>query len=372
MPRALVTGGAGLIGSHLVDLLLDQGWEVRLLDNLEPLTHAGGPPDWVPAEAESIWGDVSDPAVLPAALDGVETVFHLAAYGGLMPEIARFVEANCLGTARLLEAIRDRRLPVRKLVLASSQVVYVEGAVDCVRHGLQFPPRRSAADLAAGRFEVPCPVCGGPVRPALTPESAPVAGGTVYALTKLDQERLTEIWSAQTGIPTVALRFPCTYGSRQSPRNPYTGVISIFATRLLNGLPPLLYEDGRQTRDVCHARDVARACLVAAGSGHLDGRAVNVGSGQATSVRELAEATADAVEVDMAPELTGLHRPGDLRALVPDVGLIRAAGFTPSISLAEGLAEYVGWLRDRRDAEDRFAAAVAAQRARGMVRAMTA
>ncbi len=366
--HALVTGGAGLIGSHLADLLLAEGWRVRILDNLESQTHAGRVPPWIPAGAELVRGDVRDQETLAQALDGVGTVFHLAAYGGYMPEMAKFVEVNSLGTARLLETIRDQRPQVAKVVVASSQAVHVEGAVECAVHGLRFPPRRASSRLAAGLFAVPCPVCGGAAAPALTPERAPTGGDTVYALTKVDQEKLTLAWSAQVGIPAVALRFACTYGPRQSVFNPYTGVIAVFCTRLLNGLAPFLYEDGEQTRDLCHVADVAAACLRAAETDRLDGLAVNVGTGRATSIRRLALALADLLEVKIEPEIPGVYRPGEMRALTPDTSLAAGAGIEASTRLETGLATYVDWLRAEPVAvEERFGASLAVLRSKGMV-----
>ena len=349
-----MTGGAGLIGSHLADLLVTEGWDVRILDNLEPQTHGEGKPAWINPSAEFVLGDVRDPAGLAAALEGVDTVFHLAAYGGYMPEIAKFVDVNSVGTARLLETIRDRNLPVSKVVVASSQAVYLEGAVECRLHGVRYPPGRDVAAMAAGRFAVTCPVCGGPTRSVATPESAPTGGETVYALTKLDQERLTLTWARQVGIPAVALRFACTFGPRQSVFNPYTGVISIFCGRLMNGLAPVLYEDGEQTRDLCYVGDIARACHMAAESDRWDGLAVNIGTGRPTSVRRLAEAIADVLETRIAPEVPGAYRPGEMRALTPEISVALAGGFQPEVSLEDGLRRYVTWLRERGPVADRF------------------
>ncbi|TME14796.1 MAG: NAD-dependent epimerase/dehydratase family protein [Chloroflexi bacterium] len=356
MPRrfALVTGGAGLIGSHLVDLLVAEGWKVRVLDNLEPQTHSRGEPGWLNPGAEFVLGDVRDPAALGPALDTVDTVFHLAAYGGYMPEIGKFIDVNSLGTARLLEVIRDRALPVRKLIVASSQAVYIEGSVSCPVHGTSNPPPRAETALAAGRFAVPCPVCGRAAESVPTPESAPIGGETVYALTKLDQERLTLNWSRQVGIPAVALRFACTYGPRQSLFNPYTGVIAVFCSRLVNGLPPILYEDGEQTRDLCYVGDVARACLLAAESHRLDGLAVNIGTGYPTSVRRLAEVLLDLLDSRTGMEIPGAYRPGEMRALTPDIAVAVAAGYEPTVTLEEGLVRYVAWLSEQGPIEERF------------------
>jgi len=269
--RALVTGGAGLIGSHLVDLLVREGWRVRILDNLEPNTHKLGQPAWVNPDAEFVLGDIRDRATVTSALQDIDIVFHEAAYGGYMPEIAKYVEVNSFGTALLLEVIRENGMPVRKIVVASSQAVYSEGAAECPEHGLVFPAVRPVEQLRRGDWSVHCPICDQSTTSVPTPESAPVGGETVYGLTKVDQEKLVLLWGRQMGVPTVALRYSCTYGPRQSIFNPYTGVIAIFCTRLLNDLPPVLYEDGEQTRDFSFVEDIARANLLAATTDKLDG-----------------------------------------------------------------------------------------------------
>ncbi len=368
-PLALVTGGAGLIGSHVVDLLLAEGWAVRVLDNLEPVTHGGAAPAWLAPGAAFVRGDVRDRDAVRGALEGVEAVVHQAAYGGYMPEIAKFVEVNSLGTAHLLEIIRDERLPVRKVVVASSQAVYPEGAGLCPAHGRVFPGPRPIERMAAGRFAVACPACGLDTEPVATPESAPTGGENTYAITKVDQERLTLAWSRQTGIPAVALRYSCTYGPRQSLRNPYTGLIAIVATRLLNGLAPVLYEDGRQTRDLVFVEDVARANLAALTGDALDGRAVNVGSGRGTEVREVAAIVGEALGIGIAPEIRGEFRPGEMRHLTSDIGLARSAGWSPTVPLERGIARYVEWIAGQGDVREYFAAAERGLRERGIVRA---
>jgi dTDP-L-rhamnose 4-epimerase len=342
--RALVTGGAGLIGSHIVDLLLSEGWLVRILDNLEPQTHRNGKPGWVPPNAEFLPGDIRDPVAIRQALEGIDVVFHEAAYGGYMPEIAKYVDVNSLGTARLLETIRDERLPIKKVIVASSQAVYTEGAGWCATHGLVFPEARPPGRMAAGDFSVRCPRCDRETISKPTPESAPLGGETVYGLTKVDQERLTLNWGRQTGVPTVALRYSCTYGPRQSIFNPYTGVIAIFATRLLNNLAPVLFEDGAQTRDFADVQDVAVANLLAATSDRLDGQAVNIGSGKATSIQRLALLLADALDIEIGPIRRGEFRPGEMRHLISDITLARSAGFAPEVELADGIDRYLGWV----------------------------
>src|SRR3954466_3627075 len=365
--RALVTGGAGLIGSHVADLLRRGGWSVRGLGNLGPQTHRAGKPAWVSDESEFIEGDVVDRATITAALEDIDVVFHQAAYGGYMPEIAKYVQVNSFGTAQMLEVIREQNLPVKKIVVASSQAVYSEGAGLCAEHGLVFPDVRPVAQLQVGDWTVKCPVCGAVTTSAPTPERAPVGGETVYGLTKVDQEKLVLLWGKQIGIPTVALRYSCTYGPRQSIFNPYTGVIAIFCTRLLNSLPPVLYEDGEQTRDFSFVEDIARANLLAAESEKLDGHAVNVGSGKGVPIREVAEQISDALGIRIAAEAKGEFRPGEMRHLTSDTERIRAAGYTPQVDLATGIRRYLDWIRQQSDVRDYFSEAAEILRSKGIV-----
>jgi dTDP-L-rhamnose 4-epimerase len=368
--RALVTGGAGLIGSHIVDLLLEEGWTVRILDNLEPQTHKHGKPAWVNPAAEFRLGNVQDYETMQAALEDIDVVFHEAAYGGYMPEMAKYVLVNSFGTAQMLEIIRDHKLPISKVIVASSQAVYSEGAARCAEHGNVTPLLRPAEQLRSGDFSVHCPVCGKATMSIPTPESTPGGGETVYALTKVDQERLVLLWGKQTGIPTVALRYSCTYGPRQSLFNPYTGVIAIFCTRLLNHQPPILYEDGGQTRDLCFVEDIARANLLIATTDKLDGLPVNVGSGRATSVRDLAAIIADQLGISLAPLARGEFRPGEIRSLISDISRIRTIGYEPRTTLEQGIARYIAWIKTQGAIEDYFARAEAGLRAKGIVRSV--
>src|SRR5262249_55754619 len=343
--RALVTGGAGLIGSHVTDLLVREGWKVRVLDNLEPNTHKRGKPDWINPQAEFIEGDMRDRETITAVLNKIDIVFHQAAYGGYMPEISKYVHVNSLGTAQMLEVIREKKMPIQKIIVASSQAVYSEGAGSCPKHGLVFPTVRPVAQLQTGDWEVHCPMCGAITKSAPTPENAPVGGETVYGLTKVDQERLVLLWGQQVGIPTVALRYSCTYGPRQSIFNPYTGVIAIFCTRLLNNLAPILYEDGEQTRDFSFVEDIARANLLATETDKLDGLPVKIGSAWGTPIHEIAEHLADILKIDIAPETNEEFRPGEMRHLTSDTTLARSAGYKPTVDLSEGIARYIDWIR---------------------------
>jgi dTDP-L-rhamnose 4-epimerase len=365
--RALVTGGAGLIGSHVADLLQREGWQVRILDNLEPQTHRHGKPAWIRDDVEFIEGDVADRETITRALNDIDVVFHQAAYGGYMPEIAKYVRVNSFGTAQMLEIIREKNLPIKKIVVASSQAVYSEGATTCSTDGLVFPEVRPLAQLQKGDWQVHCPICGAVTTTAPTPERAPVGGETVYGLTKVDQEKLVLLWGKQIGIPTVALRYSCTYGPRQSIFNPYTGVIAIFCTRLLNDLPPVFYEDGEQTRDMSFVEDIARANLLAAESDQLDGLPVNVGSGAGVSIRKIAEQISDALGIHIAPEVNGEFRPGEMRHLTSDTARIRAAGYAPQVDLAAGIRRYLDWIRQQSDVRDYFSEAANILRSKGIV-----
>ena len=365
--HALVTGGAGLIGSHVADLLRGDGWSVRVLDNLEPQTHRKGKPAWIGNDVEFIEGDVADRETITAALNNIDVVFHQAAYGGYMPEIAKYVRVNSFGTAQMLEIIREQNLPIKKIVVASSQAVYSEGAATCPEHGLVFPDVRPVEQLQRGDWSVHCPICQAVTKSAPTPERAPVGGETVYGLTKVDQEKLVLLWGKQIGIPTVALRYSCTYGPRQSIFNPYTGVIAIFCTRLLNDLPPVLYEDGEQTRDFSFVEDIARANLLAAKSDKLDGLPVNVGSGEGVSIRKIAEQISDALDIRIAPEVNNEFRPGEMRHLTSAIDRIRAAGYAPQVDLATGIRRYLDWIRQQTDVRDYFSEAANILRSKGIV-----
>ena len=365
--RALVTGGAGLIGSHVADLLVREGWRVRILDNLEPNTHRRGKPAWINRDAEFVHGDLRDRATIENALSDVDIVFHQAAYGGYMPEMAKYVQVNSFGTAQMLEIIREKNLPIKKVIVASSQAVYSEGAGECSKHGLVFPKVRPVEQLQRGDWSVRCPICHQPTTSVATPEEAPVGGETVYGLTKVDQEKLVLLWGKQVGIPAVALRYSCTYGPRQSIFNPYTGVIAIFCTRLLNNLSPVLYEDGEQTRDFSFVEDIARANLLAATTDALDGRPVNVGSEKGVTVREIAQRISDALGIRIAPEINGEFRPGEMRHLISGTDTIRGAGYVPQVGLAEGIDRYLDWIRSQSDVRDYFSEASETLRNKGIV-----
>ena len=365
----LITGGAGFIGSHLADELLAQGHRVRALDSLVEQVH--GPaarPTYLDPDVELVVGDVRDADAVGRALHGVDSVVHLAARVGVgqsMYELAEYAGANTSGTAVLLQAILDR--PVRKLLVASSMSVYGEGAY-IARDGQSVAARERTPEQLADSVWDPLDDVGRPLLPVATPETKQPALSSVYALTKYDQERLCLIFGAAYTIPTVALRFFNTYGPRQALSNPYTGVLAIFASRLLNDRPPFVFEDGHQRRDFVSVRDVARACRLALEQDGADGRAVNVGTGRDVSVLEIAAKLADVLDTDVEPEVTGKYRAGDVRHCYADVSLARELlGYEAQVDLEDGMAELAGWLEGQ-VADDRVDSATAELAARGLTR----
>jgi len=359
-----VTGGAGFIGSHLADELLERGDRVRILDSLVEQVHRGVEwPGYLSEDAELIVGDVRDRALVREALADVDAVVHLAARVGVgqsMYEIDEYVSANTHGTAVLLEALLDH--PVRKLVVASSMSIYGEGRY------LPVPAaERRRADLEARRWD-PRGADGRELTPQPTPESKECANSSVYALTKYDQERLCLLFGEAYGIPTVALRFFNVYGPRQALSNPYTGVLAIFAARLLNGKAPLVYEDGEQRRDFVNVKDVARALALALERDGADGLPVNIGSGRSVSVNEIARELAAVLGSSIEPELTGKYRAGDIRHCFADISRARETlGFEPGVSLEAGMTELAEWL-ETQTASDGVEAAAADLEARGLAR----
>jgi dTDP-L-rhamnose 4-epimerase len=362
--RILVTGGAGFIGSHVADELLVAGYDVRVLDALVQQVHGDSQrPDYLRQEAELIAGDVRNADVVRGALEGVDAVLHLAARVGVaqsMYEQAEYAAANTLGTAVLLEALLEH--PVRKLVVASSMSIYGEGAYEPVP-----AVARTRGHLERGDWE-PRGAGGEELRPVPTPETKEPALASVYALTKYDQERLCLLFGSAYEVPTVALRLFGVYGPRQALSNPYTGVLAIFASRLLNDRPPVVYEDGAQLRDFVHAADVARAFRLALERNEADGRALNAGSGHSVSVGELATGLARLLGKQIEPELPGTFRAGDIRHCFADVSLARELlGFEAQVALDDGLAELAAWL-ETQPATDRFDRAAAELAERGLTR----
>ena len=351
--RVLVSGGAGFIGSHTVDLLLAEGHEVRVLDSLDSQVHGSDPrrPGYLHPDAELHVGDVRDRDAVRRALAGVDAVMHLAAAVGVgqsMYEIERYVSVNSIGAAVLLEELVERRRDLRRVVVASSMSIYGEGSY-CDAEGVAVDAvPRPDEQLAARRFEL-CDAAGRPLRPLPTPESKRLAPTSVYAVTKRDHEELFLAVGRAYDIPTVALRYFNTYGPRQALSNPYTGVVAIFSAQLLNDKPPPIYEDGLQSRDFIHVADIARANVLALEREQAVGQVFNVGTGRATSVREVAETLTRLLGTRVEAEVSGRFRAGDIRHCYADgTAIERELGFRAETPLDEGLTGLLDWLRGQR------------------------
>ncbi len=355
--NVLITGGAGFIGSHLTDELLAAGYRVRILDSLIEQVHGHGciRPDYLAPEAELLVGDVRDPQAVAAALEGMDAVVHLAALVGVgqsMYQIRDYVDVNETGTATLLQALIAR--PVQRLLVASSMSVYGEGLYRRPDGRVSWGGEREAARLRAGAWEM-FDADGTVLEPVPTPETKPATLASVYALGKFAQERQCLLVGRAYGMPTVALRFFNVYGRRQALSNPYTGVLAIFASRLLNGRPPVVFEDGLQRRDFVHVSDISRACRLALEVPEAAGEVFNIASGRQHTVLQVAQMLAELFgAAGLPPEITGRYRQGDIRHCFADIAHAeRILGYRPEIGLREGLAELAEWLRGQQ-AVDRF------------------
>ena len=366
-PTILITGGAGFIGSHLADELLAHGYRVRALDNLSPQVHGTtGRPEYLDDDVELIRGDVRDADAVRRALRGVRAVFHLAAAVGVgqsMYQIANYTALNNLATAVLLEALVER--PVEKLVVASSMSIYGEGLYRDPNGAISRGLERTTRQLEEHDWEVRNNR-GEALTPVPTPESKQPNLASIYALSKYDQEKMCLIAGRAYRIPTVALRFFNVYGPRQALSNPYTGVLAIFAARLLNDRPPVIFEDGLQQRDFVSVHDIARACWLAMETAEAAGGVFNIGSGQPQTILEIARQIAQVLGKDrIEPEISGKYRVGDIRHCFADIKLARRVlGYQPQVGFEAGLVELAGWLATQ-SCEDNVAQARAELDARG-------
>ncbi|MEM0089738.1 MAG: SDR family NAD(P)-dependent oxidoreductase [Nitrososphaerota archaeon] len=373
--RVLITGGAGFIGSHTVDLLLERGYEVVVLDSLVEQVHHGRFPDYLPDSIRFVRGDVRDRKLLVELLRECHAVIHLAAAVGVgqsMYEVERYVDTNTKGTSMLLDVLVNEEHDVRKVVVASSMSVYGEGKYFCEKcNEPRFPGLRSEKQLTAGVWEHRCSVCGDFLRHMPTDEGKPLMPTSIYAMTKRHQEEMVLLIGRTYGIPSVALRYFNVYGPRQSLSNPYTGVCAIFISRILNGKPPFIFEDGQQLRDFIHVKDVAKANLLALENSGANYMALNVGTGKPTSILSVANMLTELISEKIRPYVSRTFRKGDVRHCYADTSNAeRFLGFKAKHDLYDGLKELVNWGRAHGwSAVDLFEKSLEELRTRGLTSA---
>lgn len=371
MTNVLVTGGAGFVGSHIVDHLVDEEYNVTVVDNLTEQVHETKP-DYLNDDAEYVWGDVRDGGLMRGLLEQADVLSHQASAVGVgqsMYEIERYVDVNTLGTARLLDIIVNEEIDLEKIIVASSMSIYGEGEYVCPEcNTVRHPSLRDETQMQRGEWEHRCTECGTVLDPKATPESKPRESTSVYAITKKDQEELSLSIGRAYDIPTVALRYFNIYGSRQALDNPYTGVCAIFSSRIKNDNPPLIFEDGQQTRDFVHVSDIARANRLAIERDVTD-ETINIGTGDPTTIHDIATTLIDLYggADPLAPEIANDFRQGDIRHCYADISKARdVLGFEPTTGFEEGMRELVAWGR-KQDADDRFEQAHAELEEKGLV-----
>ncbi len=371
--KVLITGGAGFIGTHLSRKLVELGHSVRVLDNLTPQVH-GSNTDFrkiVEPGIDFMLGDLRDLDTVRRAVREVEVVFHLAAQTGVgqsMYQIKDYMDCNVVGTAQLFNVLAGDKQNLQSLILASSRAVYGEGKYLCSQCGVVYPPPRTQEQLKEADWNVHCPNCSATVESLPTDEDKPLKPGSIYAISKQAQEELCLCIGQAYKIPVTILRFFNVYGSGQSLINPYTGIISIFASKIKKTEPPLIYEDGLESRDFVHVKDVVNALVMTMENGRANFEAVNIGSGRALSVFEMANIMIRLKGIDLEPRIIGKYRIGDIRHCYADLTKARQIlGYEPRVSFEEGIVEFLDWAEDKA-CEDRLAAATAELEQRGLYR----
>ena len=369
--KILVTGGAGFIGSFLVDKLVKQDYEVTIFDNLDPQVHANSsPPNYLNKSAKFIKGDVRDYEALKGVMCDANAVFHLAAAVGVgqsQYQIKKYVEVNIGGTANLLDILANHKNKIEKLVVAASMSSYGEGKYECPSCGIVRPCLRPEEQMKNGDWELKCPNCKREVNPMPTDEKTIQNCNSIYALTKKSQEDMVLNIGNAYKIPAVALRYFNVYGPRQSLSNPYTGVAAIFMSRIKNGNSPVIYEDGLQTRDFISVYDIVDATLLAMKKEEADYKVFNVGTGEDLTIKRVAETLAELYEKDIKPIITNKFRKGDVRHCYPDISRIKdKLGFSSKVSLEEGMKELIEWAKQT-EAIDRFDQAARELQEKGLV-----
>lgn len=369
--KILVTGGAGFIGSHLVDALVDEWHEVVIYDNLEPQVHKAEP-EYLNKGAELIRADMRDKDTLKNAVMDAEIIFHQAAAVGVgqsMYQVEKYVEVNTMATAKLLDMLVNEEHEVKKLIVASSMSIYGEGAYECENCGIVYPSLRLDAQLKRREWEMKCPKCGKIVKPITTSEDKPLHPTSIYAITKRDQEEMCLTVGRAYGIPAVALRYFNVYGPRQSLSNPYTGVCAIFSSRIKINNHPLIFEDGLQSRDFVSVHDIIQANLLAMKSSNANYEVFNVGTEKATNILEIAQVLIKLYNKgsNLNPEITNKYRAGDIRHCFADISKIKnKLGYEPKVGFEGGMKELVEW-GEKEEAMDKFKEAHGELLRRGLV-----
>lgn len=353
----LVTGGAGFIGSHLTDALIASGYQVRILDNLESQVHEKKSPAYLNKHAEFIFGDVGDSTVVTKALQGIDIVYHLASRVGVGQsnyQIKEYVDVNIGGMANILQSIVTQKSPVKKIIMTASMTSYGEGNYRCTTCGIVKPALRDLSHLRQHHWDPYCPTCNKRISPVATSENALINNNSIYALTKNAQEAMLLLFGTLYKVPIVSLRCFNVYGPRQSLSNPYTGVSAIFISRLKNNKQPVVYEDGKQTRDFISVHDVVRAAMASMTHDAANGQVINIGSGRPTSVLEMATILATLLAKEIHPSVTGKYRINDIRHCIADIRKAKKLlNWTPQVSLPDGLNELIEWSKGEK-ARDSF------------------
>ncbi len=370
--KVLVTGGAGFIGSHLVDRLITKKYQVRILDNLTDQVHQNGKPVYLNKKAEFIKGDVTNFSDLKKAIVGMDAIYHEAAVVGVgqsMYEIEKYVYNNTLGTAKLLDYLANNKTSVKRIIVASSMSAYGEGLYNCPKCGLVRPNLRDDQQMSGKKWELFCPNCHRLLTPVGISEDQPFRSNSIYAVTKQSQEDMVMIFGKAYGTAATAFRYFNVYGPRQSLSNPYTGVAAIFLSRLKNDHQPVVYEDGLQTRDFVSVYDIADANIAALENEKAFGQIFNLGAGKAITIKEIAEILAKLLKKNISPEITGKFRSGDVRHCSSDISLIkRTLGWSPKWSFTEGMKDLITW-SEKEKAEDLFEKASEQLKAKGLLKA---
>lgn len=355
--KIVVTGGAGFIGSNLIHALLGDGWDVFVLDSLLKQVHPDG--KWEkPSKVTFFHGDVRDHGIVRKCLDGADYIVHLAAETGVGQssyEIARHVSVNEFGTAVLLEEAAKNLKYIKGVILASSRAVYGEGRYICIKCSVVYPEGRDANDLSQGKWEPRCPTCGEMVNPTASIEDQPLKPASIYGITKYNQEQLLAQFTKSFDVPSIALRFQNVYGPGQSLNNPYTGILSIFCTRIMARNPVLIYEDGQEKRDFVYIEDVVESIRLVLKKGFSGFDVYNVGMGSGTPVLEVANILAEEFKTDVPVQVVGKYRIGDIRHAWGDIRKIQEKfGYKPKISVREGLKRFIAWVKEQPKPEDRY------------------